>query len=132
MQIVRVHMLAAAALLLSACGSGGTVSAASAIPATPSPGGQVREYQLTAAPLTWQLAEGTPVSGLAYNGQVPGPTITATMGDLLKVDVKNDLTTDTTVHWHGMEVPNSMDGVPDVTQKSIPPGGTFTYQFIAN
>src|SRR5712692_5399955 len=132
MRIASAQVMTAVVLLLSGCGSAGTVSAASAIPATPSPGGQLREYQLTAAPLTWQLAEGAAVNGLAYNGQVPGPTITATVGDLVKVDVKNDLTADTTVHWHGIEVPNSMDGVPDVTQKPIPPGGTFTYQFIAN
>lgn len=92
----------------------------------------MREYKLAAAPLMWQLTNGNSVNAMGYNGQVPGPPITATVGDLVKVGFKNNLPVDTTVHWHGVDVPNPMDGVPDVTQKPVPPGGSFSYQFVVN
>jgi FtsP/CotA-like multicopper oxidase with cupredoxin domain len=66
----------------------------------------------------------------AYNGTVPGPEIRLRQGDRLRVVVENRLREDTTVHWHGVRVPNSMDGVPDLTQPPIAPGGgTFVYEF---
>lgn len=64
----------------------------------------------------------------AYNGQVPGPEIRVRQGDRLRVTVDNALDEETTVHWHGVRVPNSMDGVPHLTQEPIRPGGTFTYE----
>lgn len=67
----------------------------------------------------------------AYNGQVPGPTLRLRQGERLRVRVQNALTEGTTVHWHGVRVPNSMDGVPVITQPSIEPGGGFTYEFTA-
>ena len=65
----------------------------------------------------------------AYNGQVPGPGIRARAGDLLRVVVDNELEEGTTVHWHGVRVPNAMDGVPELTQKSILPGERLVYEF---
>ena len=66
----------------------------------------------------------------AYNGKVPGPEIRARQGDRLRVDVTNGLAEETTVHWHGLRVPVSMDGVPHLTQKPIKAdGGTFSYEF---
>jgi FtsP/CotA-like multicopper oxidase with cupredoxin domain len=122
-------------LLLVACSVPGRPSGAASsppgIPDKPAEGGQVRDYQLIAAPVDWPLADGSTVKALAYNGQVPGPPLTARTGDLIKVTFKNDLSQETTVHWHGLKVPNSMDGVPDLTQKPVPPGGSFTYQFLA-
>ena len=65
----------------------------------------------------------------AYNGTVPGAELRLRQGDRLRVEVENGLDVPTTVHWHGIRLPNAMDGVPDVTQPPIPPGGRFTYEF---
>ncbi|MBI4291858.1 MAG: multicopper oxidase family protein [Betaproteobacteria bacterium] len=67
----------------------------------------------------------------AYNGQLPGPTLRLRQGERLRVRVQNMLTEGTTVHWHGVRVPNAMDGVPVITQPPIEPGGGFTYEFTA-
>ncbi|WP_297780355.1 multicopper oxidase family protein [uncultured Roseovarius sp.] len=66
-----------------------------------------------------------------YNGSVPGPEIRVRQGDRLQVIVDNALDEQTTVHWHGVRVPNGMDGVPDLTQPPIEPGGEFLYEFDA-
>ncbi|MDH5245059.1 MAG: multicopper oxidase family protein [Betaproteobacteria bacterium] len=65
----------------------------------------------------------------AYNGTVPGPLLRLRQGDTLRVSVANGLDAPTTVHWHGLRLPNRMDGVPHVTQPPIAPGGTFDYEF---
>jgi len=65
----------------------------------------------------------------AYVGGVPGPTIRVLQGSRLRVQVENRLAEETTVHWHGVRVPNAMDGVPHLTQAPIPPGGRFVYEF---
>jgi len=67
----------------------------------------------------------------AYNGQVPGPEIRVRQGERLRVTARNGLTQSTTVHWHGLRVPNAMDGVPGLTQEPIPPRGSFVYEFAA-
>lgn len=64
-----------------------------------------------------------------YNGQLPGPEIRAKQGDRLRVRLTNSLNEETTVHWHGVRVPNAMDGVPELTQDPVKPGGTFNYEF---
>ena len=66
-----------------------------------------------------------------YNGSVPGPEIRVQQGQRLRVDVENGLAESTTVHWHGVRVPNAMDGVPHLTQAPIAPGETFVYEFDA-
>ena len=66
-----------------------------------------------------------------YGGSVPGPEIRVRQGDRLRVVLANGLEEDTTVHWHGLRLPNAMDGVPLVTQPSVRPGETFTYEFDA-
>lgn len=65
----------------------------------------------------------------SYNGAVPGPEIRARRGERLRIHVENGLDEETTVHWHGLRVPNAMDGVPHLTQAPIAPGGRFTYEF---
>jgi FtsP/CotA-like multicopper oxidase with cupredoxin domain len=65
----------------------------------------------------------------AYNGMVPGPEIRARQGQRLHIAVENRLDEETTVHWHGLRVPNLMDGVPHLTQQPIAPGETFVYEF---
>ncbi len=64
-----------------------------------------------------------------YNGLTPGPTIEAVEGDRVRFYVTNNLPEPTTVHWHGLRVPNGMDGVSGLTQPSIAPGKTFRYDF---
>lgn len=89
----------------------------------------VLEVDLRAAVASadWGVGSGTEV--WAYNGLVPGPVLYAEVGDTLRARVRNDLPdADTTVHWHGMRVPNDMDGVTWV-QDPIAPGGSFTYEF---
>ncbi|MGF7212688.1 FtsP/CotA-like multicopper oxidase with cupredoxin domain [Skermanella aerolata] len=65
----------------------------------------------------------------AYEGRVPGPEIRVRQGDRLRIAVTNRLAEDTTVHWHGVRVPNAMDGVPHMPLPPIAPGETFTYEF---
>lgn len=73
--------------------------------------------------------EGPATAVWAYNGQVPGPLIRARQGDRLRVEVENRLDEPTTVHWHGLRIPVTMDGVPWLSQPPIAPGETFTYEF---
>lgn len=64
-----------------------------------------------------------------YDGRTPGPEIRIRQGERLRVVLENRLAEDTTIHWHGLRVPNAMDGVPHLTQPPVPPGGSFTYEF---
>ncbi|MFC7193847.1 multicopper oxidase domain-containing protein [Halosimplex aquaticum] len=66
-----------------------------------------------------------------YEGQFPGPELRVQEGDVLSVELTNDLQAKTTIHWHGIPVANPMDGVPNVTQDPIDSGETFTYTFRA-
>jgi FtsP/CotA-like multicopper oxidase with cupredoxin domain len=65
----------------------------------------------------------------SYNGAVPGPGIRVRQGERLRITVEDQLAEETTVHWHGVRVPNAMDGVPHLTQRPIEPGETFVYEF---
>ncbi len=64
----------------------------------------------------------------AYNKQLPGPVIQVEQGSKITVNFKNNLPEPTTVHWHGLRLKNEFDGVPDVTQKPVEPGGSFRYE----
>ena len=64
-----------------------------------------------------------------YNGQVPGPTLECFEGDTIRVILKNELPEPTSIHWHGLEVPNEMDGAGGTTEPVTPPGGIRIYQF---
>jgi FtsP/CotA-like multicopper oxidase with cupredoxin domain len=89
----------------------------------------VREFSLNA-----EVAEidiGTRFKAWTYNGQAPGPEIRVKENEILRVVLENNLPEPTTIHWHGLPVPNAMDGVPDITQKPIQPGETFVYEFVA-
>ena len=90
-----------------------------------------KRYRLTPRPaLVPLLGPGAPETRVwAYNGRVPGPEIRLRRGQRLRVEVENRLGQETTVHWHGLRIPNAMDGVPYVTQPPIPPGGRFVYDF---
>jgi len=88
-------------------------------------------FNLIAQPVRWNILKDVIVTAWAYNGMVPGPLIRVTEGDKVKILVKNNLSEPTTIHWHGIQVPNNMDGIPDETQEPIQPGETFTYEFVA-
>lgn len=96
------------------------------------PTGQVREFELVAQPAKVEILPGVRVDALSYNGQVPGPMIRVTEGDTLRVTLRNELNEPTTIHWHGLHVPNAMDGVPGVTQDAVEPGASFTYEFVVS
>ena len=67
--------------------------------------------------------------GWGYNGSVPGPTIEVNEGDRVRITLHNKLPEATSIHWHGIEVPPAMDGVPFISQPLIEPGASFTYEF---
>lgn len=92
---------------------------------------RAREFRLNAGPGRVALAgDGHPRTEVwCYNGQVPGPEIRVRQGERVRIVVKNDLPEETTVHWHGIRLPNAMDGVPHLTQEPIATGDTFTYEF---
>jgi manganese oxidase len=75
--------------------------------------------------------KGTSQAGIVwgYNGSMPGPTIEANEGDTIRVLFKNELPEPSSVHWHGLEVPNGQDGAAGVTEAPTPPGGTHVYEF---
>ena len=91
----------------------------------------VKVFELTTKAVQWPILDGTTITAFTYNGTVPGPMIRVTEGDQVRIVVKNELPDATTVHWHGVEVPNAMDGVPGVTQDPIETGESFTYEFVA-
>ncbi|HEU5434300.1 MAG TPA: copper oxidase [Thermomicrobiales bacterium] len=92
--------------------------------------GAVKVFELSCGVVQWEYALGKRVEAFAYNGVVPGPEIRVAEGDTVRVVVENiDLPQSTSVHFHGLVLPNAMDGVPFMTQKPIEPGKTFTYEF---
>ncbi len=91
----------------------------------------VKVYEITAKPISWEVEPGVFRQAFAYNGQVPGPVIRVAEGDRVRVILKNELPESTSIHFHGLITPNSMDGVPFITQPPVRPGQTFTYEFVA-
>ena len=117
--------------------------------------GPVKVFALIAQPLTHVFTDGKPMDQSAipamnrffgdmagemthtvqkglvwgYNGSVPGPTIEVTEGDRIRVILKNELPEPTSIHWHGLEIPNSQDGAGGVTEAPTPPDGTHVYEF---
>ena len=89
----------------------------------------VKVFHLIAEPVKQEFAPGLVINCWGYNGSTPGPTIEAVEGDRVRILVTNHLPEPTTVHWHGILVPNGMDGVVGLNQAPIPPGETFKYEF---
>ena len=88
-----------------------------------------KEFRLVAEPVVREIAPGMKANLWGYNGQSPGPTIECVEGDRLRIFVTNKLPEHTTIHWHGVLLPNGMDGVGGLTQPHIPVGKTFVYEF---
>ncbi len=90
-----------------------------------------KEFVVTAMLADWEVEPGKIVEAYTYNGTVPAPSIHVEVGDQVRVILKNELPTPTTIHWHGIRVPNNMDGVPPYTQAAVEPGEEFVYEFEA-
>ena len=95
------------------------------------PTGETRRFELAVQATSWELLPGVQTEAVTFNGTVPGPTIRVTEGDTIEIVVRNELDEPTSIHWHGLHVPNDQDGVAGVTQDPIEPGETYTYRFVA-
>lgn len=89
----------------------------------------VKVYHLVAEEIEHEFAPGLSAHCWGYNGQVHGPTIEAVEGDRIRIYLTNNLPAPTTAHWHGVFLPNGMDGVGGLNQRPIEPGETFKYEF---
>lgn len=90
----------------------------------------VKYFELIAEPVKREILPGLYINGWGYNGSIPGPTIQVYSGDCVAIRVVNHLPEATSVHWHGLDVPNGMDGVPEIEPSpKIEPGGYFDYHF---
>jgi FtsP/CotA-like multicopper oxidase with cupredoxin domain len=94
------------------------------------PAPAIVEVDLVAREADVEIGPGETVHAWTYDGRIPGPLLRGKVGDRLIVHFTNQLTSSTTIHWHGLRVPNGMDGVPEHTQPQVPPGGSFTYDFV--
>lgn len=89
----------------------------------------VKVFHLIAEPVEHEFAPGLKASCWGYNGSVHGPVIEAVEGDRVRIYVTNNIPAASSVHWHGLILPSGMDGVAGLSQRSIPPGETFKYEF---
>jgi len=89
-----------------------------------------KEFHLVAEPVKREIAPGMMANLWGYNGQSPGPTIECVEGDKVRIFVTNKLPEHTTIHWHGVLLPNGMDGVGGLNQPQIPAGKTWVYEFV--
>ncbi|MBM6595370.1 DUF4396 domain-containing protein [Microvirga pudoricolor] len=89
----------------------------------------VKVFELEASVIRWNILGNVTVEAYAYNRQLPGPRLALTQGDRVRIEFRNNLPESTTVHWHGLILPNEMDGPAEITQEPVPPGGRYTYEF---
>jgi FtsP/CotA-like multicopper oxidase with cupredoxin domain len=89
----------------------------------------VKVFDIEASIIRWNILPDVAVEAYAYNRQVPGPRLHVTEGDHVRINFRNALPESTTVHWHGLILPNEMDGPAKITQAPVPPGGSYTYEF---
>lgn len=92
----------------------------------------VVEYQLTSAPRVFSPAPGVRFAALAFNGMIPGPLLRVTYGQRVRIRYRSHVGIPTSVHWHGMILPNDMDGVAYITQAPVLEGDEFVYEFTPN
>lgn len=90
---------------------------------------KLREYYITAKAENYTFYQNKTTEMYLYNSQLPGETIRAKVGDTIRVHLNNQLLENTSIHWHGMQVENSMDGVPGITQDPVKPGEKYIYEF---
>jgi len=102
------------------------------IPEDLNPDPNILEIELEAQIANIEVLDGIITPVWTYGGTLPGPLIKAKVGDTVIVHFKNSLPESTTIHWHGLRVPNQMDGVPGVTQPPVPVDGEFRYEFVVD
>ncbi|MFD1675306.1 multicopper oxidase family protein [Alicyclobacillus fodiniaquatilis] len=88
-----------------------------------------KQFNLTASEFAWSPYTGKVIQGWGFNNTIPGPLIRVQVGDKIEIVTHNLLSEPTTIHWHGLAVPNAMDGVPNMPEPAIQPNGTFDYTF---
>lgn len=93
--------------------------------------GDTKVFEVTCTDGQWPVTPEMQVDAMMYNGVVPGPEIRVTEGDKCRVIVKNEMAQSTAVHFHGVRVPNKVDGVPFVTEEPVRTGETRVYEFVA-
>jgi FtsP/CotA-like multicopper oxidase with cupredoxin domain len=110
---------------------GASLAAAATLPGSARPTHSLSEFSLVAAPGRAPLVGSDfPATDVwTFSNRVPGPDLRIPQGKPMRVIVRNKLPEDTTVHWHGIRLPNAMDGVPGLTQPPIRPGEQFVYEF---
>ena len=91
--------------------------------------GNVKVFEIEVGHVRTEFIPGRIVDAWGFNGSVPGPTVQVVEGDRVRFNVVNKLPEPFTMHWHGLEIPVEMDGMPGISQDAIPPGGTFVYEF---
>jgi len=89
----------------------------------------VKVFDIEASVIRWTILDGVEVDAYAFNRQVPGPRLQLVDGDRVRINFRNALPESTTVHWHGLVVPNEMDGPAEITQTPVPPGGSYRYEY---
>ena len=90
----------------------------------------VKIFDLEASVIRWNILPDVTVEAYAYNRQIPGPRLQLTEGDRVRINFRNNLPEPTTVHWHGLILPNEMDGPAEITQAPVPTGGSYTYEYV--
>src|SRR5205085_9276068 len=85
-----------------------------------------KQFELTAAVTKWEVSPGKTVDAWTYNGTVPGPTLKVAVGDKVAIVLHNQVPQSTSIHFHGITTPNSMDGTTYITQDPVKPGADFT------
>ena len=90
----------------------------------------VKVFDLDASVIRWNILPRTQVTAYAINKQVPGPRLDLTEGDHVRIIFTNHLPEPATMHWHGLVVPNRMDGPAQITQDPVPPGGRYVYEYV--
>jgi FtsP/CotA-like multicopper oxidase with cupredoxin domain len=91
----------------------------------------VKVFDMDASVIHWNILPNVRVGANAINRQVPGPRLEFTEGDRIRINFTNHLPDSATMHWHGLILPNAMDGPGYITQIPVPPGGQYTYEFVA-
>ena len=99
------------------------------VPLAPVIDNGVKVFNLTMDEVEWEVSPGQKEKARGYNAMIPGPVLRATEGERVRIVVKNNLTESSSIHFHGLVVPNNMDGVPFITQDPIKAGTTYTYEF---
>ncbi|NNF64366.1 MAG: multicopper oxidase domain-containing protein [Acidimicrobiia bacterium] len=121
-----------AAVALEPSPAGISAAAATPVAAVAAQTGAVVEVDLVAEVVDWDVVDGELVEVWGYNGEYPGPAIHANVGDTVRVHLTNLLPEGTSIHFHGLDVPNNQDGVPGITQPMIEPGQAWTYEFVVD